>query len=181
MTCPHRHSESPTLSGKPNMIAMPDTIDGTGRRHRVVAIGSGFGGLTATKALKHAEVNITDALVFLTRFTAQGTSHVVNQAALWLQAIPAPAGVAATIGVLIALHVARHQRAERQRVAAQARKVASCRCRRWRHRIGRSRRLKAEVQQRRWPRKRSTSVGATSAGYSQPSKFVSSSSNHALA
>jgi hypothetical protein len=119
------------------MIAMPDAVDGTGRRHRVVAIGSGFGGLTATKALKHAEANITDGLVFLTRFTAQGTSHVVNQAALWLQAIPAPAGVAATIGALIALHVARH-RAEGQRVAAQARKVAACRCRRWRHRMGRS-------------------------------------------
>ena len=35
------------------------------RRHRVVAIGSGLGGLTATKALKHAQVNITDALMFL--------------------------------------------------------------------------------------------------------------------
>jgi hypothetical protein len=119
------------------MIAMPDTVDGTGRRHRVVAIGSDFGGRTATKALKHAEVNITDGLVFLTRFTAQGTSHAVNQAALWLQAIPAPAGVAATIGALIALHVARH-RAAGQCVAAQDRKVAACRCRRWRHRMGRS-------------------------------------------
>ena len=28
-------------------------------RHRVVVIGSGFGGLTATKALKHAPVNVT--------------------------------------------------------------------------------------------------------------------------
>jgi hypothetical protein len=109
------------------MIATPDTVDRTGRRHRVVAIGSGFGGLTATKALKHAEVNITDGLVFLTRVTAQGTSLVVNQAPLWLQAIPAPA-VAATIGVLIALRVAL-QRPERQRVAAQAPKVAAWRCR----------------------------------------------------
>jgi len=88
------------------MITTPDTVHGTARRHRVVAIGSGLGGLTATKALKHTQVNITDALVFLTRVTAQGTSHVVNQTRLWLQVIPATAGVAATIGVLITLHVA---------------------------------------------------------------------------
>jgi hypothetical protein len=91
---------------KSNMITTPDTVHGTARRHRVVAIGSGLGGLTATKALKHTQVNITDALVFLTRVTAQGTSHVVNQTRLWLQVIPATAGVAATIGVLITLHVA---------------------------------------------------------------------------
>jgi NADH:ubiquinone reductase (H+-translocating) len=30
-----------------------------GRRHRVVVIGSGFGGLTATKALKHTPVDVT--------------------------------------------------------------------------------------------------------------------------
>jgi len=41
------------------MSAMPDTSDGTGRRHRVVVIGSGFGGPTATKALEHAPVDIT--------------------------------------------------------------------------------------------------------------------------
>src|ERR1700738_3880523 len=80
--------------------------DMASRRHRFVAIGSGLGGLTATKALKHTQVNITDALVFLTRVTAQGTSHVANQTRLWLQVIPATAGVAATIGVLITLHVA---------------------------------------------------------------------------
>ena len=34
------------------MSAARDTIEGTGQRHRVVVIGSGFGGLTATKALK---------------------------------------------------------------------------------------------------------------------------------
>jgi hypothetical protein len=96
---------SHTPGGEPNMIATPDTVHGTGRRHRVVAIGSGLGGLTATKALKHAHVNITDALPFLTRVTAQGTSHILNQTPQWLQVIPAT-GVAATIGVLIALHVA---------------------------------------------------------------------------
>jgi NADH:ubiquinone reductase (H+-translocating) len=41
------------------MTAKPDSVDGTGRRHRVVVIGSGFGGLTATKALKNAPVDVT--------------------------------------------------------------------------------------------------------------------------
>jgi hypothetical protein len=89
------------------MIAAPDASSGTGWRRRVAALGSGFGGLTATKALKHAQVNITDAVVFLVRIIAQGTSYVVNQTPLWLQAIPAIAGIAATIGALIALHVPR--------------------------------------------------------------------------
>jgi hypothetical protein len=98
---------SPTPSGEPNMIATTDTVHGTGRRHRVLAIGSGLGGLTATKALRHAQVNITDAVVFLVRIIAQGTSYVVNQTPQWLQVIPAIAGLAATIGALIALHVPR--------------------------------------------------------------------------
>jgi hypothetical protein len=87
------------------MIVTTDPVHGTGRRHRIAVIGSGFGGLTATKALKHAQVNITDALVFLTRITAQGTSHVVNPTPLWVQVIPATTAVATTIGVLIALYV----------------------------------------------------------------------------
>jgi NADH dehydrogenase len=41
------------------MSAMPDTVDQTGQRHRVVVIGSGFGGLTAAKALKNAPVDVT--------------------------------------------------------------------------------------------------------------------------
>ena len=41
------------------MSATHDTVDGAGRRHRVVVIGSGFGGLTATKALKNAPVGVT--------------------------------------------------------------------------------------------------------------------------
>jgi hypothetical protein len=89
------------------MVAAPDALRGTGRRRRVAAIGSGFGGLTATKALKHAQVNITDAVVFLVRIIAQGASYVVNQTPQWLQVIPAIAGLAATIGALIALDVRR--------------------------------------------------------------------------
>jgi NADH:ubiquinone reductase (H+-translocating) len=38
---------------------LPGTADESGRRHRVVVIGSGFGGLTATKALKRAPVDVT--------------------------------------------------------------------------------------------------------------------------
>ena len=89
------------------MIAAPDALPGTGWRRRVGDIGSGFGGLTATKALKHAQLNITDAVVFLVRIIAQGTSYVVHQTPLWLQVIPAIAGLAATIGALIALLVQR--------------------------------------------------------------------------
>jgi hypothetical protein len=88
------------------MSATPGPVHITGRRHRIVDIGSGFGGLNATKALKHAPMNITDAVVFLTRITAQGTSHVVNHTPLWVQIIPATAAVATTIGMLITLYVA---------------------------------------------------------------------------
>jgi hypothetical protein len=104
------------------MVATPDTVRETDQRRRVAAIGSGFGGLTATKALRHAEVNITDAVVFLVRITAQGTSYVVNQTPLWLQVIPAIAGLAATIGALIALHVPRTPRRGR----ASSRTAALC-------------------------------------------------------
>jgi len=85
------------------VTAMPDAAHGCGWRHRVVAIGSGLGGLTATKALKHDLVNITDALVFLTRITAQGTTRVHNRTSLWLQVTPTTAAVLTTIGVLITL------------------------------------------------------------------------------
>ena len=84
--------------------AMPDTAQGCGWRHRVVAIGSGLGGLTATKALKHDLANITDAVVFLTRFTSQGTAYVHNPISLWLQATPATAAALTALGVLIALY-----------------------------------------------------------------------------
>lgn len=88
------------------VTAMPDTAHGSGWRHRVVAIGSGLSGLTATKALKHDLVTITDALVFLTRITAQGAAHVHNRMSLWLQVIPTIAAVLTTVGVLITLYVA---------------------------------------------------------------------------
>ena len=38
---------------------LPGTAEGADRRHRVVVIGSGFGGLTATRALNHAPVDVT--------------------------------------------------------------------------------------------------------------------------
>jgi hypothetical protein len=79
------------------VVATPDTVRGTDQRRRVAAIGAGFGELTATKALRHAEVNISDVVVFL--------AYVVDQTPLWLKVIPAIAGLAATIGALIALHV----------------------------------------------------------------------------
>ncbi|MBV9088781.1 MAG: NAD(P)/FAD-dependent oxidoreductase [Mycobacteriaceae bacterium] len=40
------------------MSAQPDGAAAAQQRHRVVVIGSGFGGLTAVKALKHADVDI---------------------------------------------------------------------------------------------------------------------------
>ena len=77
-----------------------------------------------------------DALAFVGRISA-------NQAPVWLQEVQAVAGIATTIGVLIALYIAaireprkdaavrRHhaaqidalRRAEQARIAAQARKV----------------------------------------------------------
>jgi NADH dehydrogenase len=40
------------------MSAQSDATAAPERRHQVVVVGSGFGGLTATKALKHADVDI---------------------------------------------------------------------------------------------------------------------------
>ena len=81
------------------LSAPPDV---SGQRHPIFAIGSGLTGLTATKALKLAQLNITDALVFVTRFVAQGTSRFVSQASYWTSLIPA----ALTLSVLVALSVA---------------------------------------------------------------------------
>ena len=78
-------------------VAAMSDID---RRHRVVAVGSGFVRLTATKALKHSLADIADALVFLTRITARGTAQLHTQ---WLQVLPTTAAAVAGVGVLIAL------------------------------------------------------------------------------
>jgi hypothetical protein len=88
-------------------------MTGTGRRHRVVAIGSGYGRLTATKALKHAETDITDALTFLTRIAARGTAHV-HRTALWLPVIPATLAVFTAVGLLFTLCVAIGRRRPQQ-------------------------------------------------------------------
>jgi len=97
-------SPEPHLGTEPLPVA-PRTAHRSDRRHRVVAIGSGLGGLTATKALKHDLVSVSDAVAFLTRLTAQGTAHVHNQASL-PQVLPTAGPVFAAVGVLIALYVA---------------------------------------------------------------------------
>jgi hypothetical protein len=71
----------------------------------VVAIGLGLGGLFATRTLKLAQLNITDALVFLTSLIAHRTSRLVNDTSLWVSVIPAVGAVVA-VGVVIALTVA---------------------------------------------------------------------------
>ena len=82
-----------TLSASPGIA---------GQRRALLAIGSGLTGLAAIKALKFSQLNITDALVFVTGIAARGTSHVVSQASHWTPFIPA----AVTASVLIALAVA---------------------------------------------------------------------------
>jgi len=81
-----------TLSASPGVA---------GQRHALLAIGSGFTGLTATKALKFSQMNVTDALVFVTRFAAQSISHLASQASQWTPFVPA----VVTASVLIALAV----------------------------------------------------------------------------
>ena len=95
--------------------AIPCTVRGMGRRHRVVAIGSGFVDLTAMKALKHDLVNITDALAFLTRIAARGTVHVHSQTSLWLYVIPTTAAVLTTVGVLVTRYAATIRERKRSR------------------------------------------------------------------
>jgi len=101
----------PYLEARP-LPATPDTMNLSGRGHRVVAIGSGLGGLIATRALKHDLVTIADVLVFLTRVAAQGKAHVGNRTSLWLQVMPTTAVLLTTLGLVVAL-CAKH-------VAAQA-------------------------------------------------------------
>src|ERR1700753_1366583 len=73
-----------------------------GHRHALLAIGSGFTGLTATKALKFSQMNVTDALVFVTRIAAQSMSHLASQGSQWTPFAPA----VVTASVLLALGVA---------------------------------------------------------------------------
>lgn len=68
------------------------------QRHAVLAIGSGLTGLTATKALKFGQVNITDALVFVTRIAVQTISR-------WGSLIPS-VGMASVFVVLAVAAVA---------------------------------------------------------------------------
>jgi hypothetical protein len=99
---PGRSTNQPV--DKEDAMTVRPTPD-TGRRHRVVAIGLGLGGLTATKALKHDLANIADAVVFLTRMAAQGTSHVRNQPSFVVQLIPTTAAVLTTLGLFVTLYV----------------------------------------------------------------------------
>ena len=72
-----------------------------GQRRAILAISSGLTGLTASKALKFSQVNITDALIFVTRIAVQSTSHFVSQSSHWTPFLPA----VVKAGVLIALAV----------------------------------------------------------------------------
>ena len=112
-------------SGEPTIVTAPDAVYGSRLRHRVAAVCSGFGGLTATKALNYAQVNITDGVVFLVRITAQGTSYIVNQTPLWLQDIPAIAGLAAAVGAI--MRAACHENASAAAQVAERRIVFSWR------------------------------------------------------
>jgi CHASE2 domain-containing sensor protein len=94
---PQKREDAMTITA--TLSAPPDV---TGQRHAILAIGSGLAGLTATKALKLSQLNITDALVFVTRFVAQGTSRFVSQASQWTPVIPA----VVTLSILAALSVA---------------------------------------------------------------------------
>ena len=80
------------------------TVHFGGQRRRLVATSSGLSGLTATKALKHSQLDIADILVFLSRFAAQGSSHFANQT--WFHVIPAIAAASTVFGVLVTLCVA---------------------------------------------------------------------------
>jgi hypothetical protein len=95
-------TQPPNEGDAMTVTAMP----GTGRRQRVVATGLGFGRSAATKALKHSELDITDAVAFLSRISGRGTPHVLNQISLWPPVVPTSAAALTTSGALIALYVA---------------------------------------------------------------------------
>lgn len=93
--------------------AQPRADQAVDRRRGVVSTGSGLARLTATKALKHSEMNALDTLTFVMRFAARGTAQVHNQTSLCFHSVPTTAAALVTVGLLIALY-AKH-------VAAQAR------------------------------------------------------------
>jgi uncharacterized membrane protein len=101
------------------MSATLGGIRRTGRRYRVVAVGSGLSGLIAIKGLKFAQLNITDALVFLTGVIAHRASHLLNHISLGVAVIPATAALA-TVGLVIALSVAVIGEFSKHRVAQAA-------------------------------------------------------------
>ncbi len=61
-------------SPAPSPAARPSPVDRRSSRHRVVIIGSGFGGLWATEALTKAPVDVT---------MISGTSHHLFQPLLY--------------------------------------------------------------------------------------------------
>jgi hypothetical protein len=69
------------------------------QRHHVMAAGYGLVGLSAIKVLKFAQLNITDALVFVTGIAAHATSRLVRQASQWTSVFPA----VVMVSVLVAL------------------------------------------------------------------------------
>lgn len=80
------------------LSAPPDV---SGQRH-ILAIGSGLTGLTAVKALKLAQLNITDALVSVTGMAVHGTTHLVRQASQWTSLIPAALALTVLAALLAA-------------------------------------------------------------------------------
>ncbi|MGZ4583005.1 MAG: hypothetical protein ACXVYI_01375 [Mycobacterium sp.] len=98
----------------------------TGRWHRLAATGSGYGRLTATKALKRVQMDVTDALVFLTRIGARGTAHVVNQPSLWLLVIPITAATLTAVCLLLILLAALTR--ERKRAMQRSLSTATDSC-----------------------------------------------------
>jgi hypothetical protein len=81
---------------------LPAPPDLSAQRRPILAVGSGFAGLAATKALKLAQLNITDALVFVTGVIAHTASHLVNQAARWTPMFPAAVTASVLAGLAIA-------------------------------------------------------------------------------
>jgi nucleoside recognition membrane protein YjiH len=84
------------MTSAATLSAPPDL---SGPRHPILAIGSGLVGLIATKALKLAQLNITDALVFVTGAAVHDTPRLFRQASQWTPLFPA----AITVSVLVTL------------------------------------------------------------------------------